>query len=144
MYTKHDDYLYRAVYDLKFDEILHLDRKNISELRERVLEIFNKEYDLKEYSGKLVVSERNSGKIVRDQFYNTVTVKQAITKIAKKVQPFYGMKHEVKNLPSEHEFTKYMKKNGIPKNSQLRISLYREWIQARKDEQVKQTSDYWF
>jgi len=144
MYDDLSDFLYRAVKDLKFDEILELDKNKISDLKDQVLNIFSKNYELKEYSGESVVTERSTGKVVRDQFYNALTLNQVLNKIAKKVQPFYGLEKEVKKIPSEQEFTRYMRRSGISKKSQLRGRLYQEWIFAHKDEKVKQASEYWF
>jgi len=144
MYVDLDNILYNAVKNLKFDEIQDLDSHKISELRGRVLNVFYKKYELREYSGGFVVLKRSTGDVIRDQFYNILTLNQVLIDIAKKVQPFYGLKKEVKKLPSEREFTRYMKQRGIPKNSQVRSRLYQEWIFAHKDEQIKQASEYWF
>ena len=144
MYINLADILFRAVKKLEFGNVLELDKEAIFNLRDRILKIFYKNFELKEYSGELVVSDRNTGEVVRDKYYNTLSLNQVLNRIAKKIHPMMGLEKEMQNLASEQDFTRYMKKTGIPKNSQLRSKLYKEWIHVHKDEQVKQASEYWF
>lgn len=144
MYVNLADILFRAVKNLKFSAVLNLDNKKIFELRNQVLKIFYKNYELRDYSGELVIADRSTGEIVRDQFFNTLSLSQVLNLIAKKVYPVMVLEKEVQSLPSEQAFTKLMRKSGIPKHSSIRRELFQEWVHAHQDDQVRQASEYWY
>lgn len=144
IYENLADLLFQAVKSLEFGSALELDNDETYELRDQVLSVFYENYELIDYSGELVVSDRRTGEIVRDQFLNTLSLKEVLKKIAKKIQPLMDLEKEVIKLPTKSEFSKYMRKSGIPKHSQIRSRLLMEWIHAHKDEQIMQTSEYWY
>lgn len=134
--------LMNAVKNLNFNSTL--DNNTLFEKREMVLKRFFQNYELEDYSGHLAVKEKDSGTIIRDRFFNVLSLNQVIYKIAKEIFPFIGSEDEIKDLPNEKELIRYMKNHGISKHSNLRKKLHQEWILAHRDEKIKESSEYWF
>ncbi len=144
MYVNLGDLLLQAVKSLEFGSVLAINKEEVFGLRDKILKIFYKNYELRDYSGELVIADRITGEIVRDRFYNTLSLCQVLKKIAKQVYPLLGLEKEVRCLPSEQEFTRYMRKSGISKNSPVRRKLFQEWVHAHQNNQVRRASEYWF
>lgn len=119
------------------------DNASLLEKRDKVLGLFFQNYELEDNIGHLAVKEKNTGRIVRDRFYNALSLNQVIYKIAKELYPVLGSEDEVKSLPDEKELIRYMKSHGISKHSKLRQKLHDEWVLAHQDEKIRQSSEYW-